>query len=242
MNPPPSDTDTVDTPFTRLLSRLACQAPDWPVFNEGYQQTLHSVQEGGRFAFQGMTLDAPAGVYPPKPGSSTEFVVTHWESAGLLEARGALLEVGTGSGALALYAARHGWQVMAGDIDALAVDTARNNARANGISLEVFQTDLFSAVQGLKFDAILFNFPLYHKDTVTWGEHTLSDANGALSQRFFDEAKSHLNADGCVVFVYANCSRGDLLDRSDWQFEIVGCDYFAIGRYWRALVKARPRP
>lgn len=241
MTLPISPEGVVDTAFTRLLTKLASQEPDWPVFNHEYERVLQTIQDGGEFEFHGMTLTVPPGVYPPKRNSSTDFVVTHWDAAGLRKAPGSLLEIGTGSGGLALYALRNGWRVRACDIDPLAVIAAERNAVANDLHLDVCLSDLFAAFKGLRFDALLFNFPLYHKETADWHERALSDANGQLTKRFFDEAHDHLNENGQVVFMYSNCSRGDLLERTDWEFTIVGADFDAIGRYWRSLIVARPR-
>lgn len=227
--------------FFDLIAGAARMAPDWPVFNANYAEVLRHVHAGGRFNFHGLTLDAPPGVYPPSLGGSSAFIATHAEAAGLLPAAGKLLEVGTGTGALALLAARAGWQAAACDLDPVAVEAARSNARANGVALPVLQSDLFAAFAGQRFDVVLFNLPHYHKAQVGWAEHTLSDANGNLARRFLDEAAQHLTPGGFALFTYSNCSDPALLERTDWRFELVGCDYDAVGRYWRALVRAWPR-
>ena len=57
--------------------------------------------------------------------------------------RGAFLDVGCGSGVLAIVAARLGWApVTAVDYDAASVHAARANAVANGIGLDVRRLDL----------------------------------------------------------------------------------------------------
>jgi ribosomal protein L11 methyltransferase len=57
--------------------------------------------------------------------------------------RGPLLDVGTGSGVLAIVAARLGFApVLALDNDPLSVQAARENAAANGAALEVCRHDL----------------------------------------------------------------------------------------------------
>jgi len=56
---------------------------------------------------------------------------------------GALLDVGTGSGVLAIAAARLGYApVLALDNDPLSVEAARANARANNADIDVLRTDL----------------------------------------------------------------------------------------------------
>ena len=58
------------------------------------------------------------------------------------ERRGGLLDVGCGSGVLALVAARLGFgPVTAVDVDPVAVAATRSNARANGVVLDVRRVD-----------------------------------------------------------------------------------------------------
>jgi len=60
-----------------------------------------------------------------------------------LSAGGALVDLGSGSGVLAVAAARLGWgPVLALDFDALAVEASRANAARNGVTLEVERYDL----------------------------------------------------------------------------------------------------
>jgi ribosomal protein L11 methyltransferase len=60
-----------------------------------------------------------------------------------LPAAGRFLDLGCGSGVLAIAAARLGWTpVLALDNDPAAVAAARANARANGVSVEVRRHDL----------------------------------------------------------------------------------------------------
>ncbi len=58
-------------------------------------------------------------------------------------ARGPLLDLGCGSGVLAILAARRGFApVLAVDHDPLAVDATRANAAANGVAVEARRVDL----------------------------------------------------------------------------------------------------
>jgi ribosomal protein L11 methyltransferase len=58
-------------------------------------------------------------------------------------ARGALTDLGTGSGVLAIAAAKLGWSPVRGcDHEALAIEAAAANARANGVELELERMNL----------------------------------------------------------------------------------------------------
>ena len=58
-------------------------------------------------------------------------------------ARGALTDLGTGSGVLAIAAAKLGWEPVAGfDHERAALEAAADNARANGIALELGRVNL----------------------------------------------------------------------------------------------------
>jgi release factor glutamine methyltransferase len=82
------------------------------------------------------------------------------------------LDLGTGSGYVAIHLALAGWQVDAVDVSPRALELARHNAEINGVTvpgtagrtMRVFQSDLFSAVQG-PYDVIACNPPMRGDET-----------------------------------------------------------------------------
>jgi HemK-related putative methylase len=76
---------------------------------------------------------------------------------------GNVLDLGTGSGVCAVFAARHARRVVAVDINRAAVRCAGINATINGVAerVECRHGDLFAPVAGERFDAIFFNPPFY---------------------------------------------------------------------------------
>lgn len=86
------------------------------------------------------------------------------EVAGQGPTTGRALDLGTGSGYVAIYLARRGWNVDAVDISPRALDLARRNARLNGVAPQIFHSDLFSAVQD-PYDVIACNPPMRGDET-----------------------------------------------------------------------------
>jgi release factor glutamine methyltransferase len=91
------------------------------------------------------------------PRPETEFVV---EAALALPAGARVVDVGTGSGAiaLALKTERPDLSVVATDSSAAALDVARANAQRLGLDVELLEGDLLEPVAGA-VDAVLSNPP-----------------------------------------------------------------------------------
>ncbi|MER6346884.1 HemK2/MTQ2 family protein methyltransferase [Streptomyces sp. NPDC001595] len=98
----------------------------------------------------------PPGVYPPQEDTALLAAALSDEP---LPAEASVLDVGTGSGALALEAARRGARVTAVDVSWRAVWTARFNARLSGLPVRIHKGNLFGPVRGQTFDLILANPP-----------------------------------------------------------------------------------
>ncbi|MEU6258370.1 HemK2/MTQ2 family protein methyltransferase [Streptomyces sp. NPDC047043] len=99
---------------------------------------------------------APPGVYAPQEDTD---LLTGALSEEPLTPGARVLDVGTGSGVLALEAARRGTHVTAVDVSWRAVCAARANARLAGLPLRIRQGNLFAPVRGQRFDLILSNPP-----------------------------------------------------------------------------------
>ncbi len=73
------------------------------------------------------------------------------------------LDVGTGSGIGAIFAARLGYRVVGVDLNPAAVRCARINVMLNQLEarVEIRPGDLFAPVAGDRFDLVLFNPPFF---------------------------------------------------------------------------------
>ncbi len=133
---------------------------------ERFGQLLRRRAEGeplgyltGRREFWSLDLAVSPAVLVPRP--ETELLV---ERALALWARttGDVADLGTGSGAIALALAseRPRWRILATDVSAAALQTARQNATALGIgTVEFRQGNWYAALQGESFDLLISNPP-----------------------------------------------------------------------------------
>ena len=121
----------------------------------------------------------------------------------------AVLDVGTGSGALAIAAAQTAGRVVAVDVNPAAVTCARINALLNGVEdrVQVREGDLFEAVTDERFEAVLCNPPFYRGRATTQLERAFRSPDFAA--RFANELSAHLTENGCALVVLS--SDGDEL-------------------------------
>lgn len=113
----------------------------------------------GRTEFCGLEIGVGEGVLIPRP--ETEELVAHMLSSSPGARR--MLDVGTGSGciALALKASRPEVEVVAVDLSVCALARARENARALGLAVEFRQDDALAGLPATEgpFDVIVSNPP-----------------------------------------------------------------------------------
>ena len=123
-----------------------------------------------------------------------------------------VLDVGTGSGALAVEAARRGCRVTAVDVSRRAVCTARVNALRAGVPVRVRRGNLFAPVRGESYDLILANppyVPAPGRGTPPRGAARAWDAGGdgrLVLDRICKEAPALLRTGGVLLLVQSALS------------------------------------
>lgn len=114
------------------------------------------------------------------------------------------LDMGTGSGIAALFAARRGYLVTAVDISPVAVRCARANVLINDAqnAVRILQGDLFAPVQGEQFDLVTFNPPFFTGEPRNQGD--IGWRSTDVIERFAAGLSSVLRPDGRALIVFSS--------------------------------------
>ena len=148
-----------------------------------------------------------------------------------------VLEIGTGSGIVAMYASKLTDNITVTDINFDACELARKNFEANGIgNIEILFGNLFEPVKNRKFDVILFNTPYLPTEDGEVLEDTINYAfDGGLNGRkvidlFLNEVGNHLNDGGIVQMIQSSLSGNEetleKLDNLGFIAEIAASEHF----------------
>jgi len=132
-----------------------------------------------------------------------------------------ILDMGTGTGYIAIYLTKEGCRCDGADISKKSIETAKLNSKRNGVKVHFFESDLFQNVKD-KYDLIIFNpplgdfggnvvidtlkstvrsIPLIYKSVRGLASKIFDKQKMTLNRRFINGARSHLNASGCLLML-----------------------------------------
>ena len=161
----------------------------------------------------GLTFAVMPEVYAP--GFFTD---TEWFAKALPEivGQGSLLEIGTGTGVIAICCARNGARVVATDLNPAAVRNAEVNFQRYGLNLDARHGNLYEAVKpGETFDFIFWAHPFNNWETPV---HDILLKSG-LDYRYegltgyLIGAKEHLRPNGKLLLGTGDTADGDTVSR-----------------------------
>ncbi len=151
-----------------------------------------------------------------------------------IDRRDRVLEIGTGTGLLAIIASKQCSTVTATDVNPHAIDCAVKNLIVNkSYNVELRKGNLFEPVEDEKFDLILFNTPyLPTKEYERVGDELDTAWDGGsdgrkVIDRFLEGLKDHLNQGGRVQLVQSSLSD---IDRTIEKLNSIGLDASVTAR------------
>ena len=167
------------------------------------QSEWKAIRAEGKFVpLLNMELLVLPGVFPPN--ESTLFLAEHLH----ISTGSSVLDVGTGTGALALLAAQQGAaSVIAVDIAAAALRNAKRNVERLGLGnqVEVRAGHVFSSItKSETFDIIVANLPGRNKAAHDDTSAAQWDTEYRAHQALFAEGRTHLRPGGIIYMVQAN--------------------------------------
>ena len=123
-----------------------------------------------------------------------------------------LLELGAGSGLIAIHSARRGARVTASDINPAAVQSIRENAAANRAELMVVESDLFANIARQRFDYIIINPPYYPQDPASESEYAwFCGAEFEYFRALFPQLGNYCDAQSQVLMILSEDCRIDTI-------------------------------
>ncbi len=145
-----------------------------------------------------------------------------------------VLDVGTGTGVIAIFAAYGGaGKIVAVDINPAAVACAKENAKRHGFGkiIDVRLSDLFQALKpNEKFDVIAANLPFRNKRARDFVEASMWDTGFRVHKRFFKEVGRHLKPNGRIYLDQANYGglqeMKNLAKKSGFSIKVIGKNTF----------------
>lgn len=150
----------------------------------------------------GLDLVLLPGVMNPRLFRSGEYFAATLNNS-LIPEGSRVLDMGTGSGIVAISAARWAGQVDAVDVNPDAVRCARINTLLNGLeaTIEVHEGDLFEPLCDRRYDVVLFNPPFF-RGAPSDGFDLAWRAKDTV-ERFAAELRNHLRPSGYALVIFS---------------------------------------
>lgn len=171
------------------------------IVSRTYKPLLVKYLSGTRtYVYKRISLEVPPEVFHPGFFFSTKMLL-HYISKQPL-AKKSFLELGAGSGLIAIYASRRGADVTASDINPIAIAALKKNRILNKADFIIIHSDLFKAIPEKTFDFIAINPPYYKKQPVADKDYAwYCGEEGEYFQQLFANLGSYINHQSEVVMI-----------------------------------------
>ncbi|MFW6040360.1 MAG: HemK2/MTQ2 family protein methyltransferase [Thermoplasmatota archaeon] len=125
-----------------------------------------------------------------------------------------VLDIGCGSGIIAIHCARNGGVVTAVDISKQAIKTTEKNALSNDVDITIKKSDLFSNINST-YDVIIFNPPYLpkHKNLKLDKRWDGGDRGDESIVKFLKNAERYLNEEGRIYMCFSDITPCDKIKK-----------------------------
>jgi release factor glutamine methyltransferase len=153
-----------------------------------------------KYSYKNISVWVEPSVFPPFITISTKLLLEFIDPLSLKNKT--VLELGCGCGILSILAAQKGAQVTATDINDVALSALHQNAKDNGVSIDVIKSDLFEKLQGKTFDYTIINPPYYPKNPTSMTENAwFCGENFEYFEKLFEQISIFLTAKNATYLI-----------------------------------------
>lgn len=155
------------------------------------------------YVYKGIHLSIPTQVFHPGFFFSTKLLLRFIAQYPLNGK--SFLELGAGSGLIAISAARQGARVTASDINPIAIEYLQKNSHNNEVQLEIIHSDLFNNIPRRAFDFIAINPPYYKRQPISDADYAwYCGANNEYFNRLFKGIAGYMHNSSVVLLVFCD--------------------------------------
>lgn len=178
-----------------------------------------------KFYHKKIALEIPDRVYEPQEDSL--LIAEILEGYDLKGKK--CLDMGCGSGLLAILMAKKGSIVTAVDVNPEAIKITASNAKANNVKIKTIKSNLFSALND-SYDFVAFNPPYLPKSEEDNKSKSKEQWSGGKTgrdviEKFFKHTKNHLNKNGKIIMVFSSLTGEnkiqELAEKSGFSFRMI---------------------
>lgn len=187
----------------------------------------------------GYTFIVRPTVFNPKDFLSSEIFVKYIQTLDLEDKT--ILDMGSGSGIVSIFAASRGAKCLAADINPVAIRCIRENAALNHFEsqIDAVESDLYISIKPAekKFDIIFFNPPYYRGNPHNNFERAFkAGPNLEVIDRFLADSKEHLLPSGEIcLLVSSDMDMDDLyrrIEQAGYAHKILHCNKHTLETFY----------
>jgi release factor glutamine methyltransferase len=136
------------------------------------------------------------------------------------------LELGAGSGLISFTSAKKNADVIASDINPVAIEYLKLNSEKNKLPIQIILSDLFDDIRMQQFDVIVINPPYFKKDPETNLDYAwYCGANGEYFYKLFSTLHAYMHdATISLMILSENCDIDmikNIAEQNDFALSIV---------------------